>query len=71
MHVNFKALPALIALAILVAVFAAISRQHSKERVRLWLLGWAFVLLRSVIQFIHPAGPRWFNLDVGMGLGAL
>lgn len=71
MHVNFKALPALIALAILVAVFAAISRQHSKERVRLWLVGWAFVLLRSVIQFIHPTNPRWSNLYVGMGLGAL
>src|ERR1700756_5585135 len=56
MTVNFRPLPALIALAILVAVFAAISRQHAKERVRLWLIGWAFVLLRCVVQFVHPAG---------------
>jgi diguanylate cyclase len=71
MQLNFKALPALIALAILVAVFAAISRQHTKERVRLWLVGWAFVLLRSIIQFIHPAGAAWKNLDFAIGMGAL
>ena len=71
MHLNFKALPALIALAILVAVFAAISRQHTKERVRLWLTGWAFVLLRSVVQFIHPAAAAWKNWDLAISLGAL
>ncbi len=71
MQLNFKALPALIALAILVAVFAAISRHHTKERVRLWLVGWAFVLLRSIIQFVHPAGQAWKNLDFALGIGAL
>lgn len=71
MTVNFKALPALIALAILVAVFAAISRQHTKERVRLWLIGWAFVLLRAVAQFVHPAGPRWINFNFAVGMSAL
>jgi len=71
MLLNFKALPALIALAILVAVFAAISRQHTKERVSLWLIGWAFVLLRSIILFIHPAGESWKNLDFAIGIGAL
>jgi hypothetical protein len=71
MLLNFKALPALIALAILVAVFASISRQHTKERVRLWFVGWAFVLLRSIIQFVHPAGAAWKNLDFAIGIGAL
>ncbi len=71
MLLNFKALPALIALAILVAVFASISRQHTKERVRLWLVGWAFVLLRSIVQFVHPAGEAWRNLDFAIGIGAL
>ncbi len=68
---NFKALPAVIALAILVAVFASISRQHTKERVRLWLIGWAFVLLRSIILFVRPAGAGWKNLDFAIGMGAL
>ncbi len=71
MTINFKALPALIALAILVAVFAAISRQHTKERVRLWLIGWAFILLRSVVLFLHPAGLRWMNVDFAIGMAAL
>jgi diguanylate cyclase (GGDEF)-like protein len=71
MTVNFRALPALIALAILVAVFAAISRQHAKERVRLWLIGWAFVLLRSVFQFVHPSGLRWTNFNFALGMSAL
>lgn len=71
MLLNFRALPALIALAILVAVFASISRQHTKERVRLWLVGWAFVLLRSIILFVHPAGEGWRNLDFAIGMGAL
>jgi len=53
MHLNFNALPNLIALAILVGVFAAIARQHTNERVHFWLVGWALVLLRSVVQFAH------------------
>jgi diguanylate cyclase (GGDEF)-like protein len=71
MTVSFKALPALIALAILVAVFSAISRQHTKERVRLWLIGWAFVLLHSVVLFVHPSGLRWFNVNFAVRMTAL
>ena len=71
MHVNFKALPALVALAILVAVFTAISRQHTKERVRLWLAGWALVLVRSIVQFVHPVGFPWTEISLAVGLGAL
>jgi diguanylate cyclase (GGDEF)-like protein len=71
MTISFKALPALVALAILVAVFAAISRQHTKERVRLWLIGWAFVLLHSVVQFVHPSGLRWINVNFAVGMTAL
>lgn len=71
MTISFKALPALVALAILVAVFAAISRQHTKERVRLWLIGWAFVLLHSVVLFVHPSGLRWFNLNFFVRMTAL
>ena len=71
MDVNFKALPALIALAILVAVFAAISRQHTKERVRLWLIGWAFVLVRAFVMFIHPNVEHWDNLNRAIGMSAL
>jgi diguanylate cyclase (GGDEF)-like protein len=71
MNVNFKALPALVALAILVAVFAAISRQHTRERVRLWLIGWAFVLLHSVVRFVHPSALRWMNFNFAFGMTGL
>jgi diguanylate cyclase (GGDEF)-like protein len=54
MHLNYNALPALIALAILVGVFAAISRHHTRARVRLWLGGWVLVLGRAVTQFLGP-----------------
>jgi len=71
MHLNFNAVPALIALAILVAVFAAISRHHSRERVRLWLAGWILVLLRAAVQFVNPPRPGGVRLDLAIGLSAL
>ncbi len=71
MDVNLQALPALVALAILVAVFAAISRQHTEERVRLWLIGWAFVLVRAFVMFIHPNVEHWDNLNRAIGMSAL
>jgi diguanylate cyclase (GGDEF)-like protein len=70
MQINFRALPALVALAILVAVFAAISRHHTKERVRLWLLGWAFILVRAIIQCFHPSGAH-SPLDMAISMGAV
>ncbi len=71
MDVNLQALPALIALAILVAVFAAIARQHTEERVRLWLIGWAFVMVRAVVMFIHPNAARWSDWNLAVGMSAL
>src|SRR5579863_3019942 len=71
MHPDFNALPALIALAILVAVFAAISRQHTRERVRLWLAGWILVLLRAAVQFANPPQPATFHMRAAIGLSAL
>ncbi|MFZ0313014.1 MAG: GGDEF domain-containing protein [Candidatus Korobacteraceae bacterium] len=53
MQLNLNALPAVIALTVLVTVFAAIRRQQTEERVSLWLTGWAFILLGSVVQFAH------------------
>jgi diguanylate cyclase (GGDEF)-like protein len=71
MSLNFNALPALIALAILVVVFAAISRQHTRERVGLWLSGWILVLLRAAVQFANPAGRHGFQFEVAIGVSAL
>jgi diguanylate cyclase (GGDEF)-like protein len=71
MHLNFNALPALIALAILVGVFAAISRQHTGERVQFWLVGWALVLLRSVVQFAHVGYPHWAKGSLSIALNSL
>jgi hypothetical protein len=41
---NFSVLPSLVALAILLVIFAALLRQGSTERLDLWLAGWIFVL---------------------------
>jgi len=71
MHINVKALPALIALAILVAVFAAITRKHTKERVGLWLTGWAFVLLHALVEFLHPRGGLWSKTYLSASLCAI
>lgn len=71
MSLNFNALPNLIALAILVAVFAAISRQHTSERVQFWLVGWALVLLRSIVQFAHIGYPHWAKLYLSIALSSL
>jgi peptidoglycan/LPS O-acetylase OafA/YrhL len=71
MHLNFNALPALIALAILVTVFAAIRRQQTRERVNLWLTGWAFILLRSVVEFAHSSNDWMAQIEHAIGLCAM
>jgi diguanylate cyclase (GGDEF)-like protein len=71
MSLNFSAVPGLIALVILVAVFAAISRQHTRERVRLWLSGWVLVLLRAAVQFVHSSGPSGIRVNMAFSLCAL
>lgn len=73
LNLNYNALPALVALAILVGVFAAISRHHTRERVRLWLLGWILVLLRAAVQFLTPRGAHVHasSLSSAIGLAAL
>ena len=51
MSMNFATLPNLVALAVLVAVFWAISRKATGEQVRLWLIGWALVLMHFAASF--------------------
>ncbi len=71
MYLNFTALPALIALAILVTVFAAIRRQQTRERVNLWLAGWAFILLRSVVEFAHSSIGWMAQIEHAIALCAM
>ena len=71
MHFNFSTLPALIALAVLVTVFAAIRRQQTRERVNLWLTGWAFILLRSVMEFAHSSVGWVAQIEAAIGLCAM
>jgi diguanylate cyclase (GGDEF)-like protein len=71
MQLNFNALPALIALTILVGVFASISRQQTKERVNLWLTGWAFILLRSVVEFAQFRVEGLARMERAVGLCAM
>src|ERR1700758_1493058 len=59
---NFSTLPNLAALAMLVAVFWAISRKETAERLHLWLAGWFLVLLHFTAQFFTAAngeGSTW------------
>jgi diguanylate cyclase len=61
---KFNVLPSLIALAVLVAVFRAILRQSSTERLELWLTGWFLVLVHFVAQFFlvgEGAWARWLS----------
>lgn len=71
MRLNYNALPVLIALAILVAVFWAISRKRTKERVELWLIAWALILLRSVVDFARFKAHWVSKLELAIGLCAL
>lgn len=71
MRFNYNALPVLIALAVLVAVFAAISRQRTKERVRLWLTAWSLILLHSLVDFAHFKPHLLSKIELAVGLCAL
>jgi diguanylate cyclase (GGDEF)-like protein len=57
-ELNYAALPGLAALAVLVVVFRSISRRDENDQLSLWLVGWIFVLMHFVAEF----------LDVGEGL---
>jgi|SRR5579871_991982 len=54
---NFTILPNLIALAVLVAVFWAVSRKAITERLSMWLAGWVLVLLHFTAKFLSGGGP--------------
>lgn len=68
---NFAALPNLIALAVLVAVFWAISRKSTNQQVRLWLLGWALVLAHFAATLFAPDRAIWSQLTTSVVLGSL
>ncbi|HZP22555.1 MAG TPA: GGDEF domain-containing protein [Terriglobales bacterium] len=53
---NFTILPNLIALAVLVVVFWAVSRKTITERLSLWLAGWVLVLLHFTAKFLSGGG---------------
>lgn len=62
MNFNFTTLPTLIALAILVVVFWAISRKTIGDQVKLWLIGWVLVLVHFAAQFAAPTTGTWGGL---------
>jgi len=70
MHFHFNTLPVLFALAVLVAVFAAISRQRTKERVGLWLTAWSLILLRSLVEFARFNAHWLAHIELALGLSA-
>src|SRR5579883_1032159 len=63
---NFGILPNLIALAMLVAVFYAISRKAASEQVQLWLIGWVLVLVHFAAEF--PAAGQGAMARVAMAI---
>ncbi|MGA2370764.1 MAG: diguanylate cyclase domain-containing protein [Candidatus Korobacteraceae bacterium] len=68
---NFTTLPNLIALAILVVVFWAISRKAVGEQVRLWLIGWFLVLVHFAAQFAATASGAWGLAAMSISLDSL
>jgi diguanylate cyclase (GGDEF)-like protein len=54
---NYSILPNLIALAVLVLVFWAVSRKAITDRLSLWLAGWVLVLLHFTAKFLSSGGP--------------
>ncbi len=68
---DFKVLPSLIALAILVWVFRAVLRQAAAERLHLWLTGWFLVLIHFVAAFVDVGNGLWDRVTSVVSLGAL
>jgi len=68
---NFEALPSLVALAVLVGVFAALLRQRPTERLNLWLAGWIFVLAHFVAQFLDAGQSLWEHWMAAFSLNFL
>jgi diguanylate cyclase (GGDEF)-like protein len=68
---NFSVLPNLVALAILVAVFRAILRQGTTERLHLWLAGWILVLVHFTAQFLDTGHGTWSRVAIVTSLDAL
>ncbi|MHB8303478.1 MAG: diguanylate cyclase domain-containing protein [Acidobacteriaceae bacterium] len=53
---NFRTLPDLLALTVLVFVFWSILRRRAGEQLHAWLLGWIFILLHFAVQ-LFSGGP--------------
>lgn len=68
---NFSILPNLIALAILVGVFWAISKRATTERLRLWLAGWILILLHFAASFFVVSSAGWTNLMTAVSMDTL
>ncbi len=68
---NFAALPNLVALAVLVAVFWAISRKATSQQIQLWLLGWILVLVHFAATLPAPANGMWSRLTTILAVGSL
>jgi diguanylate cyclase (GGDEF)-like protein len=68
---NFNVLPNLIALAILVAVFWAILRKGTTERLHLWLAGWILVLVHFAANFPVVRQGTWSRIIDAVSLDCL
>src|SRR5277367_5215512 len=68
---NFAILPNLVALAVLVAVFWAISRKATSQQVRLWLLGWFLVLVHFAASLPVPSAEAWVRVTTAISLDSL
>jgi diguanylate cyclase len=68
---NFVILPNLVALAVLVAVFWAISRKAFTERLHYWLAGWVLVLLHFTAEFLAGGERPWTAIAEIVAVDAL
>ncbi len=68
---TYTILPNLVALAVLVAVFWAISRKATSERLYLWLAGWVLVLVHFAAEFLDTGKGVWGNIADTVSLDSL
>ena len=68
---NFATLPNLFALAVLVAVFWAISRKATSQQIRLWLLGWMLILVHFAAELPAFSVETWARLATAVSLDSL
>ena len=69
--VDWSKFPDLIAVGLLTWAFASVSKRGKPASSRLWLVGWAMIMLHFIANAFLPAQGRWGDLASFLGIAAL